>query len=204
MTMYNPEPFRVEDKEAALTFISSHDFAIIASHGELCVTHTPMTIIHRDDPITLFGHFSRKNPHCNLLDGKTRQTCIFAGPHTYVSPSWYETNPAVPTWNYSAVHVTGTASAITEETDLKKHLLSLTARHDPQLNAEDYMPVKFMRGMMKGIVGFTLSVEKIEFKHKLSQNRPNEDRRAVAATLSRSDNTEARAVADAMQQFFDD
>jgi transcriptional regulator len=29
---------------------------------------------------------------------------MFRGPHAYISPAWYATHPAVPTWNYIAVH----------------------------------------------------------------------------------------------------
>ena len=204
MTIYNPEQFRVNDDEAALRFIDQHDFAVVISHGDLHATHTPMTVIRQDDSVKLFGHFSRKNPHCDRLDGQTQFTCIFSGPHTYVSPAWYVTSQAVPTWNYSAAHVTGRASAITEPDELKRHLLTMIKKHDPQLDVSMHMPEKFMRGMMKGIVGFTLAVERLEFKQKLSQNRPAEDRRAVATRLSQSDDNQATAVAEAMQKYLDD
>ncbi|MEM7258406.1 MAG: FMN-binding negative transcriptional regulator [Pseudomonadota bacterium] len=169
MAMYNPEPFQVHDHEAALAFVERNDFAIIVSHGQLQATHTPMDVVRHTDRLELFGHFSRKNPHCELLDGSTRHTCIFAGPHTYVSPSWYENSPAVPTWNYSAVHITGTATEITEPVELHERLFAMTSKHDPQLDAPQQMPNKFMRGMMKGITGFMLSIDEIEFKQKLSQ-----------------------------------
>jgi transcriptional regulator len=29
---------------------------------------------------------------------------MFRGPQAYISPAWYATHPAVPTWNYIAVH----------------------------------------------------------------------------------------------------
>jgi len=204
MVMYNPEHFRQDDDEAALAFITQHDFAIVVSHGELHATHTPMTANRRDGKIELFGHFARKNPHCALLTEGTQQTCIFAGPHTYVSPAWYETKPAVPTWNYSAVHITGTASVITDREIFRQHLLALTHKNDPTLDVTELMPDKFMNGMMKGIVGFTLIAEQIEFKHKLSQNRPIEDRRAVAQTLAQQSDQDSVAVAKAMQPFLAD
>lgn len=204
MAMYNPDPFQVQDQDAAIAFVAENDFAIVASHGQLQVTHTPMIVVLKRDQLTMFGHFSRNNPHCELLDGTTRHTCIFAGPHTYVSPSWYVNRPAVPTWNYSAVHITGTATVISDVSVLQEQLFTMTSKHDPQLDAAEQMPEKFMRGMMKGIVGFFLAVEEIEFKHKLSQNRPVEDRRAVAQQLAAQGSEQSAAVSKAMQTFLQD
>ena len=31
-----------------------------------------------------------------------------SGPDSYISPDWYEVPDQVPTWNYVAVHLTGT------------------------------------------------------------------------------------------------
>lgn len=203
MTLYNPRHFNVTNHGAAFEFISNYDFAIVVSHGELHATHSPMTASRADEKIELFGHFARKNPHCELLNNDTQHTCIFAGPHTYVSPAWYVSQPAVPTWNYSAVHITGTAKVIADEEALRQYLLALTRKNDPTLDIATHMPEKFMNSMMKGIVGFTLEAEQIEFKQKLSQNRTVEDRRAVAQALTEQNDQDARSIAMAMQPFLD-
>lgn len=200
MSLYNPRHFRIDDIDESLAFIKRHDFAIVVSHQQMTATHTPMTATMTDGRLELFGHFARLNPHCKLLDGTCSHTCIFAGPHTYVSPTWYKTVPAVPTWNYSAVHVTGTASIIEDQQIFKDKLLELTQKHDPDANTSELMPEKYMRGMMKGIIGFTLQATSIEMKHKLSQNRSTEDQQAVADQLGLSDQQDAQEIAKAMQR----
>ena len=40
---------------------------------------------------------------------------IFARPHAYISPTWYEAEQVVPTWNYTAVHACGRVQIIKDE-----------------------------------------------------------------------------------------
>lgn len=202
--VYTPKSFRIDDPTAALDFIEQQGFAIVTSQidGDPVATHCPMHLIGGQETPTLFGHFAKANPHCKALAKNSTLLCIFAGPHTYISPQWYKTHPAVPTWNYTTVHITGTPTIIDDPETLKHHLLTLTRLHDKASpdTLNSLMPEKFMQGMVKGLVGFTLPVSNIQMQCKLSQNRSIEDQQSVITQLEQSTSSDSLAVADAMRR----
>lgn len=55
---------------------------------------------------------------------------MYQGPHSYISSSWYE-QENVPTWNYQAVHVYGTASIMSEQ-ELEEDLKLLLQKYEGQ------------------------------------------------------------------------
>jgi transcriptional regulator len=131
----------------------------------------------------LLGHVARGNAQWQALAAGQRSLAIFAGPHAYVSPSWYEQHPSVPTWNYAVVHAHGTAR-IMDEAELHDLLLRLSATYEagrPEPWRMSGLPADYVDQMLKAIVGFELAVEKLEGKFKLSQNRPGEIARVTAA-----------------------
>lgn len=102
MTLYIPGQFRVDDGERLLEFVERHDFATLVSGGAagLHVSHVPL-IAERDGSgkVRLLGHVARANPQWQALEQAAHVLAIFHGPHGYVSPGWYASHPAVPTWN---------------------------------------------------------------------------------------------------------
>ena len=74
--------------------------------------------VGQGDGLVLSAHLAAGNPQCALLDGGTA-LAVFGGPHAYISPAWYRTQPAVPTWDYAAVHVHGTLEPV-DETEAAK------------------------------------------------------------------------------------
>src|SRR5262245_45198 len=113
--MYIPASFRVDDPDVLDAFVEQYSFATLVSVRDSSpfATHVPL-LIDRERRV-LLGHFARANPHCDAIGSTFESLAIFNGPHAYISPSWYATAPAVPTWNYAAVHVYGRLSAISEE-----------------------------------------------------------------------------------------
>ena len=117
--MYTPSSF-VESKLSKIhDVIERFSFATVVSDsgGAPMVTHMPLLLDrNRGTNGTLIGHFAAANPHaveiCNAP-----ALAIFTGPHAYISPTWYDEKDTVPTWNYVAVHATGTARLI-DEADL--------------------------------------------------------------------------------------
>jgi transcriptional regulator len=62
------------------------------------------------------------------------------------------------------------------------------------------LPDSYVEEMLKGIIGFDITVTRLEGKYKLSQNRPAGDRpRVIAALEGRGDN-DALAVAQLMRE----
>jgi len=110
--MYTPSSFAVDDPKTLHAFIDSYPFATLLSPSEEPeVTHLPL-LLDADEGI-LLGHLAKANPHAKRLDGE-KTLAIFHGPHAYTSPSWYEADVAVPTWNYAVVHVRGTTELLSE------------------------------------------------------------------------------------------
>ncbi|TXT24795.1 MAG: transcriptional regulator [Planctomycetota bacterium] len=194
--MYLPNSFQVTDSEQLTDVIRRFSFATLITtlDGVPFATHLP--VLHRVQPGTagvLVGHVARANPQWQHFANSTESLAIFSGPHAYVSPSWYETELAVPTWNYIAVHAYGVPRVIDDEAWLVERYES--SRPQPWPNQ---LPEDFRRNLLKSIVGFEMPIARIEGKFKLSQNRPAQDQANVLRELSASSIPESRAVADWM------
>ena len=185
MTLYTPPHFRNDDREELVAMMRANAFATLVSSGPtgLHVSHIPFVVDTEGGPLRLLGHVARGNEQWGALEGATDVVVIFQGPHAYVSPSLYRQQPSVPTWNYAVVHAHG-AAALLDEAELHDLLMRLSAtyeagREKPWRMAE--LPADYVEQMLKGIVGFSIQVTKLEGKYKLSQNRPAEILRVAAA-----------------------
>jgi transcriptional regulator len=199
--MYIPKAFHVGDHHILHEFIDSHSFATLVSvvDGKPFATHLPLLLDRlRSAHGALLGHVARANPQWHEFDGKQEALAIFQGPHAYVSPSWYTASPAVPTWNYTAVHVYGVPHLIDDEHVLSGLLDRLIAVYEAGMPQPwpGVLPADFRANLMRGIVGFTMEIERIEGKFKLSQNRAREDQRAVVEQLETSSDAVAKALSD--------
>jgi transcriptional regulator len=126
---------------------------------------------------------------------------VFSGPHSYISPSWYETQDAVPTWNYTAAHVYGRAELIENEIELMKTLKALVHKYekpDSSYQLERADP-SYIQGLSRGIVGFKIKIDKLEGKRKLSQNHPAERQLGVIAHLKKLNTENAIQIAELME-----
>jgi transcriptional regulator len=198
MTIYIPEHFRVDDPGRLADFIDAHAFGTLVSGSAagLHVSHVPfVTERVEGGGLRLLGHVARANAQWRELEGANHVLAVFQGPHAYISPGWYQHHPSVPTWNYAAVHASGRARLM-DEAELHELLMRLSAQYEsprekPWKMSE--LPAPFVDSMLKMIVGFELSVEKLEGKFKLSQNRPAEIPRVIEA-LERSGEAELAAL----------
>ena len=188
MTLYIPAHFRVDDPGELFEFIERNAFGTLVSSGSLGlhVSHIPF-IAERaaDGSMRLLGHVARANPHWRALDGADHVVAIFQGPHAYVSPTWYENHPAVPTWNYAVAHAHGRPRLMDEAAlrDLLRRLVSTyEAGRATPWRMEDLAP-DYVAKMLNAIVGFAIEVERLEGKFKLSQNRPGNDAERVSSAL---------------------
>ena len=184
--MYIPPHFRVNDPETLTAFLLANSFANLVTYanGEPFATHLPL--LYQPETNTLVGHLAKANPQCEHLASAENVLTIFTGPHGYISPLWYTHAPAVPTWNYTAVHVDGKPKLITEPEALTQILLTLEAHYEPEPIPYDDA---FFAPKLKGIVGVEIAISRIEGKFKLSQNIPAESRASVIETLKRDGQT---------------
>ncbi len=199
--MYVPAQFkedRVPVLHEAIREIAFGTLVTLGSDG-LIASHVPMLVKPEPGPYgTLEGHLAKPNPQGRGHEGAFEALATFLGPHSYISPSLYPTKQAngrvVPTWNYAAVHAYGPVEFYTDPDRLLDLVTRLTEVHEAG-RAEPWAvsdaPADFVRGMLNGIVGFSMVITRLDGKWKMSQNRPAEDRAKVAAEL---ENREVAAI----------
>ena len=189
--MYTPKFNQVADRATLIEAMQAYSFAILfgpfdstAAAAQHHATHLPL-VVKDDGPHGLLeGHFAKANAHWQSL--ANRETLVvFPGPHSYVSPSLYAEELSVPTWNYIAIHAYGTLTLVEDDAGKETLLGGLIQANEPAY-AEHWrnLPDGFRRSMLAGIVGFRISITRIEGKFKISQNRPEVDRRNVHAAHS--------------------
>lgn len=180
--MYHRPAFAEPDLDRIAALIAAHPFGLlVTAAGGLDASPIPFVVTREGDGLLLAGHLAAGNPQCARIAAGDAALAIFGGPHAYISPSWYRTQPAVPTWDYAAVHVHGALEPVTEDGAMRAMLRALSA-HDPTF-AQEALPVDYMAGMMRGIRAFRLRSSRIEAQWKMSQNRSIADRESVIAAL---------------------
>lgn len=225
--MYLPTRFEVNDNRAIGALINRHPLATVmtASRQQLpreeaaqgaetganlpFVGHLPL--IARSgtggEVKTLAGHMARANPQWRFLNGQPVYV-IFHGPDAYVTPLWYEKND-VPTWNYATVHVTGIARLVEDADGITQLLQEMNERFEgshPESKGrwEFWLPPDLARpsSLQGAIVGIIIEVESVRAKFKLSQNRSEPDRLAVAEGLEKVGTDKCRSLAGMMREGF--
>jgi transcriptional regulator len=197
--MYVPAAFAEKDLETLHALIDDHGFATLVTNTASGppATHLPIMLDRTRGPQgTLVAHLARANPHARALDGADA-LAIFLGPHGYISPSWYGQHPSVPTWNYAAVHVYGRAKMVDDPARLDTIVRQLVEQYESGRGkpwTTDGLPPDYMKGMLRGIVGIEIEIERLEGKLKLSQNRNAADRKAVIAALNEGTSAEDKAL----------
>ncbi len=201
--MYIPEHFRVHDHAEAIAFMHANPFAILVSSTEdgPFATHLPVFVSKAGDQLVIRGHVAKANPHWRHLEQNSNSLTIFHGPHAYVSASNYTTRENVPTWNYGTVHVYGNARTFASPEDLQGILHQLIGTFEPAY-AEQWGSLSdaYRERMLSHIVGFEITVTKIEAKFKLSQNRTAADRPRIIAALEARDDADSHGVARLMKE----
>ena len=160
--MYIPKTFEVTDSSTLYEFIETYSFGtLVTVAGEQPIATRLPLILDRASGRhgTLLGHVARANPQWRWFDGNRQCLVMFDGPHAYVSPSWYATAPAVPTWNYATVHVYRNYRAIHSAERLSALVgAELVGIYEAGM-AEPWqgkLPADFKASMLKAIVGFAI------------------------------------------------
>ena len=189
MGHYNPRHFATASDAAVLRVLAEYGFAtLITTAGDaVSVSHVPV-LFERDAGArgAVIGHVAAANPHAEAMT-RGATFMIFQGPYGYVSPNWYaDPVGAVPTWNFVAVHVHGSIERVDGARDKRAIVDALSTRHEAPFArpwTSGKMDPGLLQKMLGAIVGFRLTVERIDAKFKLSQNRSEADRSGVIAGL---------------------
>jgi transcriptional regulator len=195
--MYSPPYNQVEDRAEVVAFMRANNFALLVTGtgGSLHASHLPVMVQERNQALVLDMHMARNNAQWQeFLDEEV--LVVFAGPHAYVSPRWYEDKERVPTWNYAAVHAYGFPKILSDREQKHASQRRLVQALDAQwLPSFDALSPRYVEGMLQGIVNFEIAVTRLETRWKLSQNRSRREQELIAGQLERSSDSAERALA---------
>jgi transcriptional regulator len=202
--MYVPPSFRVDDPQKLSAFIDANSFGTLVTcqSGLPRATHLPMRPVTRDGVCTrLVAHMARANPQWQDFAAGSEALAIFTGPHAYVSPAWYVESPAVPTWNYAAVHVYGIPRVIDDHDRIVEMLAEMISHYEAasQRPWDGVIPDEYRDRLIRAIVAFEIEVTRVEGKYKLGQNRGEGDIEGVHRALDGSNDPGSRSLAALMR-----
>lgn len=203
--MYIPTAFAETDVAKLHEFIERNSFGLLVSQveGEPFASHLPILLDRHSGPHgSLIGHMARANPQWQHAQGQSI-LAIFSGPHAYISPTWYEAENVVPTWNYVAVHVYGTMQTIEDPAALLKIVNDFVSVYEALMPQPWKLegPSEFLDRLVRQIVGFRIEITKIEGKWKLNQNQPAERRERVTRSLRQQADENSQLIAAMMSEY---
>jgi transcriptional regulator len=184
--------------------VGSAELVTVGTDGFPLATRLP--VLWDDDRDRLVLHMAVANPHWRTITDGAPALAVVTGPEAYISPAWYAGKArhgrVVPTWNYSAVHVTGLATVHRNPDWLLAAVRELTDLHEQRRQAPwavSDAPPTYLTQQLRGIVGIELAIRTVEGKAKRSQNRSDEDRSGVIEGLRQHGAARERAMSDQMR-----
>ena len=203
--MYVPAHFAEKDLAALDRLAARDSFGTLVSmvEGAPFATHLPVLYRRDGDQVRLTGHWARPNLQWREIESQ-RVLFMFHGPHTYISPRWY-TDPSrqVPTWNYMTAHVYGRVQLIEDPAGLTQIVSALADVYESGAAAPWRFEPTESAARLRGIVGFELTADHIEIKHKLSQNQTAANAEGAIAGIKAESGERGAEVASAMQDALD-
>lgn len=201
--MYTPKHFQVTDLSKIIALIKENSFGTLFSQadGEPFATHVPFLIEQNErGEYFLLGHMAKTNPHWQYINGQV--LAVFLGPHAYISPTWYQEENTVPTWNYAAVHVYGEFLPVHDKAELVRIMDATIHQYESSFAAPwtTDLPNNFNQQLMSMVVGFKIKITRFEGKWKLNQNHSIERRQRVIEGLRRTKEPNAGKIADLMEE----
>jgi len=168
--MYVPKHFEVSDADEIFAFLDANAFGQLISRqdGEIVASHLPFLVAA--DRQHLHCHLARQNPQWQQLEGQR-------------------------TWNYQAVHIYGHCRVFEEAEALAEVVDALSQRYESAFETP-WQP-QYRDAMLKAIVGVEITIDEVQCKYKLSQNRPTADHKGVVDRLNQFD---SKSLASAMRK----
>lgn len=186
--MHPNAAFRPRDPELGAMLVREIGFAALfaATPDGPRVAHAPVVLA--EDGATARFHLARGNGLTRHLDGAA-MIAVVQGPDAYVSANWMaDAARAVPTWNYVAVEMEGVARRLSDA-ELIEQLDTLSAEQEARLGERGgwtraKMDAAYFSRLTEAITGFELRIQAWRTTVKLSQNKPADDRAAIARELA--------------------
>lgn len=189
--MWTPDHFAPEADGWILRLVDENPFGLLVSGGAGAptATHVPMLLRPEDRERAapdlvgsrVLGHLARANQHWHSLADGDQALAIFQGPHGYVSPTLYPDEPAAPTWNYTAVHLTGPIRLLHEPAEMMRIIdRTIDTVESPRPDPWDREPSRrYFERIIGGVVGFEMVVTGSQASFKLGQDQWDARREAV-------------------------
>ena len=181
--MFVPDHHRNDNASEIRAFLKANSFGVLVSQyqNKPWATHIPLELETTEDgKEVLTAHIAKANPQWHEFDQNEEVLCIFNGPHSYISSSWYK-EEEVPTWNYIAVHVYGKLKILSEE-EVMASMHRLVDKYEA--NSKNPISLKNMAPhtlkQVKGVVGFQIEITDIQAQYKLSRTREQDHPKIIA------------------------
>ncbi len=200
--MYIPKINLTTDRDEIVAFMKQFSFAtvITAKDNFPIATHLPFLVSIKDDKVILTSHFAKANEHWADIENDKVLT-IFSEPHAYISPTNYNKELNVPTWNYISVHAYGKGKLILETEKTFAVLEATIDNYESSYKQQwDNLPEDYKLKMVNGIVAFEIVVTDLQAKKKLSQNKTKVEQHKIIDSLLKSKDSNEKLIADYMQE----
>lgn len=201
--MYIPKRYQLDDRDRISQWLTQYPFGTLVTMQDSRPTavHIPFEWREENGRLWLEGHVARGNPIWRAAPQADEVLAMFLGPHSYISSSWYH-DPNVPTWNYVAIHVYGRCRVMADD-ELRRAMERLLNRYEgprPAGRTWERLAPELRDREMRGIVGVSIEVTRIEAAQKMSQNRTDGDFVQIVERLESSPDAQDHRVADVMKE----
>lgn len=197
---HNPQ-HAVTDEAVVRRLIDENPWATIVSRGPegLVASHYPVLLDPGSDGLAIVTHVGRPDEEVHSF-GDEEVLVIVAGPHGYISPSWYsEEGVAAPTWNFSVVHLHGVPEVLGAEENLRV-LTRLVDHFERRVEEPVPLDQEFGARLARGTVGLRIPVTRFVCKVKMSQDKDPESRAGVLDALRGDGPYASPQLADDMER----
>jgi len=203
--MYVPLHYSENDPQFIKGFVRQHSFGLLVTWDgkRPLATQLLFSLKESGSDTVLLGHVARSNPQWKSFDQTPEALAVFEGPHAYVSAAWYSIR-SVPTWNYVTVQMYGRPEIIEDEEQLYsllKDLVDVQESSKPEQGRYrlESLPKNLVEDKIRGLVGFSLTVSKMECAAKLSQNLIAKDYDNVITKLKGRGDPNSIRIAELME-----
>ncbi len=180
-----PNPLHAETDPAVVRrLIAENPWGTIVSRpgDDIVASHYPILLDEDSDELAVLTHVGRPDETLHRF-GHDEMLLIVAGPHGYISPSWYspEGTPA-PTWNFSVAHCYGVPEVLGPEQNLGV-LTRLVDHFERHVDEPVLLDQEFGARLARGTVGIRLPITRFVCKVKMSQDKDARSQRQVLDAL---------------------
>lgn len=188
--MYIQDRFREERVDELHAFMRAHALGtVVVGTPHLEAFPMPLELVSEGELGVLRGHVVRAN-HLSQVPAGSDVLVVFQSANAYISPRWYvngQTSGRVaPSWNFAAVHATGTIRFIDDPQWVRTHLEALVHSHESGREAPWSLgdaPAEFIGDLVGRLIGLEIAIVRLEGKRFLSQQRTPADRESLARHL---------------------